>query len=107
MGPALVDGGAGKLNVILVGLIVLIVSGCGLPVPLSYLNYGRLAYDANQIAQDDTTTADTALGLVTGMDCKVLNVLGDKDICARKVEKNELSCHDADNHSDSLCADFQ
>jgi hypothetical protein len=78
----LVDGGTGKLNAILVGLIVLMISGCALPVPLSYLNYGRLAYDANQIAQDDTTTADVALSLTTGMDCQILNILEDKDICA-------------------------
>jgi len=110
VGPILADGGAGKLNAILVGLIVLIVlmiSGCALPVPLSYLNYGRLAYDANQIAQDDTTTADIALGLVTGMDCKVLNVLGDEDICTRKEAKNEQDHLDADNHCDSVCTGFQ
>ena len=95
------------MNAILVGFIVLIVSGCALPVPLSYLNYGRLAYDANQIAQDDTTTADIALGLVTGMDCKVLNVLGDEDICTSEVIEDEHGHLDADNHSDSLCADFQ
>jgi hypothetical protein len=103
----LVDGEAGKLNAILVGLIVLIVSGCALPVPLSYLSYGRMAYDANQIIQGDATTTDVALSLTTGMDCQILNVLEDKDICARKVEKNELSYHDADNHSDSLCLGLQ
>ena len=95
------------MNAILVGLIVLIVSGCALPVPLSYLSYGRMAYDANQIIQGDATTTDVALSLTTGMDCQILNVLEDKDICARKVEKNELSYHDADNHSDSLCLGLQ
>jgi len=94
------------LNAILVGLIVLMVSGCGLPVPLSYLNYGRLVYDANQIVQDDTTTTDVALSLTTGMDCKVLNVLGDEDICTRKVIEDEYSHLDADHNGDSVCAVF-
>ena len=82
------------------------VSGCGLPVPLSYLNYGRLAYDANQIVQDDATTTDVALSMTTGMDCKVLNVLGDKDICTREVTKDEHGHSDADHNGDSVCAVF-
>ena len=80
----MVDGRTGKLNAVLVGLIVLVVSGCGLPVPLSYLNYGRLVYDTNQIVQDDTTTTDDALSMTTGMDCKVLNILEDKDVCIER-----------------------
>ena len=91
------------MKAILVGLIVLSVSACGLlPVPLSYINYGWMAYDANQMLQDEATTTDTALGLVMDMDCKILNVLGDKDICTRKVKKDELSYYHADNHGDSI-----
>ena len=91
---------------LLVGLIGLIVSGCGLPAPLSWFNYGRTAYDASQIIKDDATTTDVALSLTTGMDCKVLNVLGDKGICTRKVTKDEHSHLDADHNGDSVCAGF-
>jgi len=76
-----------KLRTVLVGLIALMISGCGLPAPLSYLNYTRMTYDTNQIIQDDATTADIALGLVTDMDCKVLNALEDRKVCASKIEK--------------------
>ena len=96
------------MKAILVGLIVLSVSACGLlPVPLSYINYGWMAYDANQMLQDEATTTDKALSLVMDMDCKVLNVLDGDDICARKEAKNELGHLDAGNHSDSVCAVLQ
>jgi hypothetical protein len=85
VGQVLVDGGTGKLKALLVGLISLSVSACGLlPVPLSYFNYGRLAYDANQIVQDDTTTTDAAISMTTGMDCRIFNVLNSKKVCEQK-----------------------
>ena len=85
------------------GLISLIVSSCGLPAPLSWLNYGRTAYDANQIVKDDATTADAALSMTTGMDCQLFNVLAGKEVCEEK-KKNEHDYLDADHNSDSLCA---
>ena len=60
------------------------VSGCGLP--LSYLRYGFTAYDTHQIINDDPTITDVALSRATGMDCHVINALGDKEVCARRVE---------------------
>jgi hypothetical protein len=94
------------LKVLLVGLIGLVISGCGLPAPLSWLNYGRAAYDANQIIKDDATTTDVALNKMTGMDCRIFNVLENKDVC-RKVAKGEHNCPNADHNSDSLCASPQ
>jgi len=46
-----------------------------------------MTYDTNQIIKNDTTTMDTALGLMTDMDCKVINALEDRKVCARKLEK--------------------
>ena len=86
MGPLLARSGAKKLKIALVGLVALMISGCGLPAPLSYLNYTRMTYDTNQIIQDDATTMDAALGLVTDMDCKVINALEDKRVCAKKAK---------------------
>jgi len=103
MGQILDGSGTRKLKVLLVGLISLIVSGCGLPVPLSWFNYGRTAYDANQIVKDDTTTADVALSMTTGMDCRISNVLDGKEVCEEK-KKNEHDYLDADHNSGSLCA---
>jgi hypothetical protein len=67
----------------LVGFIAFMVSGCGLPVPLSYLNYTRMTYDTNQIIQNDTTTMDVALSMTTGMDCKVFNALEERSVCQK------------------------
>jgi len=89
VGKTLARNGAKKLKTILVGLIVLMFSGCGLPAPLSYLNYTRMTYDTNQIIQNDTTTMDAALSMTTGMDCKVINALEDRKVCASKVAKDE------------------
>ena len=102
LGQILDGGGTRKLKVLLVGLISLIVSSCGLPAPLSWLNYGRTAYDANQIVKDDATTADAALSMTTGMDCQLSNVLAGKEVCEEK-KKNEHDYLDADHNSDSLC----
>ena len=91
------------MKVLLVGLISLIVSSCGLPAPLSWLNYGRTAYDTSQIIKDDTTTADAVLSMTTGMDCQLSNVLASKEVCEEK-KKNEHDYLDADHNSNSLCA---
>jgi FtsH-binding integral membrane protein len=72
------------LKIILIGLVVLMVSGCGLP--LSYLTYGWTAYDTHQIVHGDATTVDVALSMSTGMDCRVINALEDKEVCASKAE---------------------
>jgi hypothetical protein len=72
------------LKIILIGLIALMVSGCGLP--LTYLRYGWTAYDTHQVITDDTTTADAALSMTTGMDCKIFNALEDKKVCADKAK---------------------
>jgi hypothetical protein len=86
LGETLARSGARKLKTALIGFVALMISGCGLPAPLSYLNYTRMTYDTNQIIQDDATTMDAALGLVTDMDCKVINALEDKRVCAKKAK---------------------
>ena len=72
------------MKIILTGLVILMVSGCGLP--LSYLRYGFTAYDTHQIINDDPTITDVALSRATGMDCNIVNALEDKEVCSRKVE---------------------
>jgi hypothetical protein len=107
VGKILANGRTRKLKTILIGFIVLIVSGCALPVPLSYLSYGRMAYDANQIIQGDATTTDVVLSLVTDMECKTMNLLGNKDICIRKVERDEYNHPYADCNGNSVCLGLQ
>ena len=72
------------MKIILIGLVVLMVAGCGLP--LTYLRYGFTAYDTHQIINDDTTIADAALSMSTGMGCRVINALDDREVCTSKVE---------------------
>ena len=92
------------MKIILTGLVILMVSGCGLP--LSYLRYGMTAYDTHQIINDDTTITDAALSMSTGMDCRVINALEDRKVCTNKVEKNEDNHSDAGCYGGSVCAVF-
>ena len=72
------------MKIILIGLVVVMVSGCGLP--LSYLTYGWTAYDTHQIVHGDETATDAALSIATNMDCKISNALEDEEVCTKKVE---------------------
>ena len=92
------------MKIILIGLVVLMVSGCGLP--LTYLRYGFTAYDTHQIINDDTTIADAALSMTMGMDCQITNALEDRKVCASKVGKDEDNHSDACRHGDSVCVVF-
>jgi FtsH-binding integral membrane protein len=85
MGPALDDRRTRKLKIILIGLVVLMVAGCGLP--LTYLRYGWTAYDTHQIINDDATTVDAALSMTMDMDCQVVRAFDDREVCASKAEK--------------------
>jgi hypothetical protein len=72
------------LKIILIGLVALMVSGCGLP--LTYLRYGFTAYDTHQIINEDETITDVALSMTTGMDCQLINALDDREVCTNRAE---------------------
>ena len=74
-------------QVLLVGLILLLISGCSfLPAPLAYLNYARTGFDVKQIITDEPTLTDTILSETTDMDCRIFNVLDGEDICIERKE---------------------
>ena len=87
-----------------VALIALLVSGCSLPVPLSYMNYGRMAYDVNQIIQDNTTTADVVLSLAMDKECKAMNWLDNKNICIGRTKTDEYSHLYVNCNSGVICS---
>ena len=75
-------------QVLLVGLILLLISGCSfLPAPLAYLNYARTGFDVKQIITDKPTLTDTALSETTGMDCQIFNILDGEDICVERIQE--------------------
>ena len=72
----------------IVVLVLLLISSCSfLPAPLAYLNYARTGFDIKQIITDEPTLTDTALSATTGMDCRIFNVLDDKDICTERPKE--------------------
>ena len=70
------------MKIILTGLVVLMVGGCGLP--LAYFRYGLTAYDTHQFINEDETITDVTLSMATGMDCRVINALDDKEVCQKE-----------------------
>jgi len=73
-----------KISILL--LAVTSITGCGLPMPLSYFSYGWTAYDTHQIVHGDETATDAVLSKATGMDCQISNALEDREVCVRKVK---------------------
>jgi len=70
------------LKPILIVLIALMVSGCGLP--LAYFRYGLTAYDTHQFINEDETITDVTLSMATGMDCQVVRALHDREVCQKE-----------------------
>jgi hypothetical protein len=70
------------LKIILIGLVVLMVGGCGLP--LAYFRYGLTAYDTHQFINEDATTVDAALSMTMNMDCQVIRALHDREVCRKE-----------------------
>ena len=66
------------------------VSGCALPAPLSYFNYLRLAWDGSQALQDEPTSTERTLGLLSGKNCRMFNMIDDKDICIEKSATEKM-----------------
>ena len=65
-------------------MLLFLTAGCAAPV--SYMNYVRMSYDATQMVQEEPTTGDRMLSLMTAMECQAMNLLKAKDICIEKGE---------------------
>ena len=84
--------------------ILLFLTGCALPVPLSYIEYARTMYDATQIFQDQPTTVDSLISDALDMECRITNVLDEDELCLELSPTKKFQIYIAQN-TEKLGAD--
>jgi len=84
--------------------ILLFLTGCALPVPLSYIEYARTTYDAVQFLQDRPTTIDSLMSDTLEMECRVSNVLDEDEVCLEFSPLKKFKIYIAQN-TEKLGAD--
>ena len=77
--------------------ILLFLTGCALPVPLSYINYIWTTYDAAQVLQDRPTTIDSLISNTFEMECKVSNFWEEDEICIELSPTEKFKIYIAEN----------
>ena len=72
-------------------LLVVLINGCAfLPAPLIYMNNVKTVYDTVTFIIDSPTSNDMVLSSVTGMNCRVSNVIDDLDVCSEKSSTEKM-----------------
>ena len=77
----------------LLSLLLLLISsnGCAfIPVPLMYMNHGKTIYDTASFLMNHPTSNDIALSSMTGMNCRISNVIDDLDVCNEKSATEKI-----------------
>jgi len=74
-------------------LLLLLVSTTScifIPAPFIYVSYGKTAYDTVSFLVDSPSSNDIVLSSLTGMNCRVYNVIDDQDICIEKSATEKI-----------------
>ena len=77
----------------LLSLLLLLISANGcvfLPAPLIYMNHGKTLYDTVSFFTDSPTSNDIVLSSMTGMNCRVSNMIDDLDVCNEKSATEKI-----------------
>jgi len=77
----------------LLSLLMLLASinGCAfIPAPFIYMNNVKTVYDTVKFITDSPTSNDMVLSSVTGMNCRVSNVIDDLDVCSEKSSTEKM-----------------
>jgi len=77
----------------LLSLLMLLASinGCAfIPAPLLYINNAKTVYDTVSFLNDSPTSNDMVLSSVTGMNCRVSNMMDDLDVCSEKSSTEKM-----------------
>ena len=74
----------------LLPVLVLVTSCAFIPAPLIYANHGKTAYDTVIFFIDSPSSNDIVLSSLTGMNCRVYNVIDDQDICIEKSATEKI-----------------
>ena len=72
-------------------LLLASINGCAfLPAPFIYMNNVKTVYDTVTFIIDSPTSNDMVLSSVTGMNCRVSNVIDDLDVCSEKSSTEKM-----------------
>ena len=72
-------------------LLVVLTNGCVfIPAPLIYIFNIKTVYDTVTFINDSPTSNDIILSSLTGMNCRVSNVIDDMDICSEKSSTEKM-----------------
>ena len=72
-------------------LLLASINGCAfIPAPFIYMNNAKTVYDAISFINDSPTSNDIVLSSVTGMNCRVSNVIDDIDVCNEKSATEKI-----------------
>ena len=67
------------------------INGCAfLPTPFIYMNNVKTVYDTVKFITDSPTSNDMVLSSLTGMNCRVSNVIDDLDVCSEKSSTEKM-----------------
>ena len=55
-----------------------------MPLPLTYINNGKMVYDTASFLLDSPTSNDILLSSVTGKRCRVVNMFAGEDVCSEE-----------------------
>ena len=68
-----------------------LINGCAfIPAPFIYMNNVKTVYDTVTFIIDSPTSNDIVLSSVTGMNCRVSNVIDDLDVCSEKSSTDKM-----------------
>ena len=72
-------------------LLLASINGCAfIPAPFIYMNNVKTVYDTVTFIIDSPTSNDMVLSSVTGMNCRVSNVIDDLDVCSEKSSTEKM-----------------
>ena len=72
-------------------LLVVLTNGCAfIPTPFLYMNNAKTIYDTVSFINDFPTSNDLVLSSLTGMNCRVSNVIDDLDVCNEKSSTEKM-----------------
>ena len=72
-------------------LLLISVNGCAfIPLPLIWMNHGKTLYDTISFLADSPTSNDIVLSSMTGMNCRISNVIDDLNVCNEKSATEKI-----------------
>ena len=77
--------------------ILFLLPGCSfipffsfIPLPVVYVNNSKTLFDTVSMFRNSPTSNDIVISKITGMNCRMTNMIKDKDICIEKSATEKI-----------------